>query len=294
MRKSSSISTANLNALSKLVSNAGFKRLVNKEDYKSYGIQIKNLLKASGKSLNKKHSINDLINISYEHLLANYRYEYLYKLVWLNEYVLRNYSLSDTVILNEFKINSSIADIILVNGTNKVFEIKTELDSPERLKNQINDYYKAFSEVYIIIHHSDIEKYIHIVDENVGIMIFSSCNSIKLLRNSRPVNHKLDSVVMAKALRKDEFLAMTKNLLGYIPIVKPVMMFKTCMAEISKLPPEKIQQEFLKAIKNRINLNTNDLINTQGVPNILKFSCYLSNISTNNYKFITKHLKFQL
>ena len=92
----------------------------------------------------RSKTVNDLIHYAYQHLLKEYRYEYLYKSALLNDFVLRNYSLADTILLNEFRIGKSKADSVLANGTNKVFEIKTELDSSERLNSQVADYYKAF------------------------------------------------------------------------------------------------------------------------------------------------------
>src|SRR5690606_29584477 len=149
---------------------AGFKRLLLGEDYKTYGRQIKKLLVKGGISFEGKSSIKELLDISYNHLLSNYRHEYIYKTSLLNAYILQKYSLKDSVILNEFKVGASKADVVLVNGTNKVFEIKTELDSPERLKTQIADYYKVFSEVFIVTHHSLVNKYKAVLEEKVGII----------------------------------------------------------------------------------------------------------------------------
>ncbi|PKK36994.1 hypothetical protein BWI96_08930 [Siphonobacter sp. SORGH_AS_0500] len=293
MKANNNISSANLNALAKLISNASFKRLISNENANTYGKQIKKLLSANGKSINKKFTINELINISYNHLLENYRYEYIYKSIWLNEYVLKEYCLSNTIILNEFKIGNSIADAVLVNGINKVFEIKTELDSPERLTSQINDYYRAFSEVYIIIHHSLLHKYICLIEQSVGIMLLSPENLITEYRPSTPVTSKLDSITMIKALRKDEFLTMVKNILGYIPTAKPVHLFRACVEILLQYPENEIQKEFLKIIKNRINPSTNHLITTSKIPNTLKLSCYLSNITPYDYDQLLKKLQLK-
>jgi hypothetical protein len=121
-------SSANLNSLAKLISNAGFKRLMQNDEHKKYARQMKTLLSKNGEAIEEKCSIKDLIQFSYDYLLANYRHEYVYKSTLLNSFILKEHSLSDTVLLNEFKIGNSKADTILVNGTNKVFEIKTELD----------------------------------------------------------------------------------------------------------------------------------------------------------------------
>lgn len=193
--------SGNLNALSKLVSNAGFKRLMQNEEHKKYGKQMKALLKKNGATITDKCSVKDLIQVSYDHLLTNYRHEYVYKSALLNSFILKEHSLADTVLLNEFKIGNSKADTILVNGTNKVFEIKTELDTPARLKSQLDDYYKGFSEVYIVVHHSLVDRYISLVDPHVGIMTFSPLNEIEVVYRATPDISKLDHATMLKCLR---------------------------------------------------------------------------------------------
>lgn len=71
------------------------------------------------------------------------------------------------MLLNEFRIGASIADTVLINGTNKVFEIKTELDTPERLTTQLQDYYKGFSEVYVFTHYSLAAKYVQLLPAHI-------------------------------------------------------------------------------------------------------------------------------
>ena len=68
----------------------------------------------------------------------------------LNKLLLGRHSINTTTALTQIPINKSKADFILINGKAVVYEIKTELDNFERLKNQINDYYKAFSHVCVV------------------------------------------------------------------------------------------------------------------------------------------------
>jgi hypothetical protein len=290
----SAISPVNLCALAKMVSNAGLQRMMFAESFKPYGRQMKALLKKTGIDLEAKSSFSELLEVCYEHLLKNYRHEYLYKAALLNSYVLNYYSLADTILLNEFKIGNSKADTILVNGTNKVFEIKTELDSPDRLVTQINDYYRAFSEVYIVIHHSAIDKYIRMVDEHVGIMLFTPENTIQTLREAEQYHCSLDIPTMMKALRKDEYLQVVKNLCGTIPTATPVQLFKSCLNALSHFSVIDVQEEFLKMIKLRINPLTNKLIQSPLIPSALRFSCYHYNLNENDYLDLIERLNYQL
>lgn len=292
MPSKSQTSPGNLHALSKMVSNAGFQRIMFDEDFRLHGHQMKRLLKKSGIVLNRKYTLLEIIEHAYFHLLTNYRHEYVYKAALLNSYVLKNYSLEDTILLNEFRIGQSKADAVLVNGTNKVFEIKTELDSPDRLVTQINDYYKAFSEVYVVVHHTHSTKYLHFIEDKVGIMTFDN-NSIHVARPAVPDNSQLDTLAMMKALRKDEVLSIVKTLSGKIPEVQPIVLFKSCLNILQQYAADEVQSEFLNIIKRRINPSTNDLITTADLPDSLRLSCYYSNLNQNEYLSLVKKLSYQ-
>lgn len=282
MKVSSSDLQINTRALSRLISNAGFKRLANQDDYKVYGRQIKNLLAKGGVDVQGKCTVKELLDFSYSYLLQEYRHEYIYKTSLLSNFILKNFSLKESVILNEFKIGKSKADVVLVNGSNKVFEIKTELDSPERLKTQILDYYKAFSEVYIVTHHSLKEKYLKILDPQVGLMVFEHDNTLAIARKSTPCSEYLDSSVMLKSLRKKEYLYVIQSLEGTLPHTTAVNLFKECLLIAAKHTTIEVQKHFLKAIKSRIHQD-DLLVTADNVPEYLKFICYCLNFKEIHY-----------
>ena len=292
MTSNLAISAGSLHALSKIVSNAGIQRIMLDENFRSSGNQIKRLLKMGGVSLDRKCTLGEMIEYAHSHLLKNYRHEYLYKAALLNDYILKNHSLADSILLNEFRVGQSKADAVLVNGTNKVFEIKTELDNPGRLATQINDYYKAFSEVFLIVHHTHYEKYLSLIDKRVGLMLFND-NSIKIARQAVPDNSNLDTIAMMKALRKDEFLYVVKALSGELPDVKPVLLFKSCLEILRQFAPDEVQAEFLSVIKKRINSFVSDVVTSANLPESLKLSLYYSNINRNEYISLVKRLDYQ-
>lgn len=280
--------------LSRLINNAALKAVITGDKSSAYIKRMKKMLSWDSMEADRPKTVNDLIHYAYQHLLKEYRYEYLYKSALLNEFVLRNYSLADTILLNEFRIGKSKADAVLVNGTNKVFEIKTELDSAERLNSQVADYYKAFSEVYIVTHISLIEKYKQVVQPEVGLLAFSNDGGISVIRSAR-VNHSmLDSAVMFKSLRKSEYLEMTRLICGYIPNTTPVKLFADCLAMVRQYETEFVQKKYLEVIKKRINKETNDIIISGALPEYIKFSCYHLNLDSNSYLTLIKRLNSKL
>ena len=97
--------------------------------------------------------ITNLQKISdmYSLMCRKYRGEYFYKNTLFNRLLLGVHSLRTTTALTEIPVARSKADFILINGRAVVYEIKSELDNYERLNNQIDDYYKAFCYVVVVV-----------------------------------------------------------------------------------------------------------------------------------------------
>ena len=97
--------------MARLINHAAFKKLALETNQSSYIRQLKKYSAwENGDATNL--TLHDLIAHAHDVLLNNYRHEYLYKSKLLNDFILKNYSLNDTIILDEFRINESIADIV--------------------------------------------------------------------------------------------------------------------------------------------------------------------------------------
>ena len=280
MVQTASVTFSDPKLLAGLYSNASFRNLCKPGEKQNGFVKC---LQSTLYGDSKGHSLRRLLDIGYQELLNNYRHEYLFKTTLLNDYVLENYRLDNSILLNEFQIGKSIADAVLVNGTNKVFEIKTELDSPNRLATQIQDYKKAFSEVYLVVHENQAEKYAAIIAEEIGLLCFSEKNRIWNYKESTKDINRLDVDAMVKSLRKDELIQLVTNLSGEIPEATPVRLFKTCLEIVQGYQPLQVQKEYLQIIKKRINPATNELMESDQIPSWLKFFCYTENIKEKDY-----------
>ena len=92
-----------------------------------------------------------LISEVYKFMSKSYRNEYFYQNTLLNKLLLGKHSINTTTALTQVPICKSKADFILINGKAVVYEIKTELDTFDRLNNQLRDYFKAFNYVCCLI-----------------------------------------------------------------------------------------------------------------------------------------------
>lgn len=283
-----------LRDLSTLISHAAFRRLSTNSNQSSYIRRMKKYVGWNELSASKPVTLKELIAYSYGVLEQNYRHEYIYKNKLLNDYILKYYSLHDSVLLNEFKISGSIADAILINGTDKVFEIKTELDNAERLHTQLEAYYKAFSQVYLFTHYTLSDYYLQLLPSYVGLLTYTEGGQVKEVRNARSHFEKLDVKSIMASLRKPEYLALVSSLLGYVPDVAPAFLYRACLDALAHLPVVEIQKAYFQILKDRINPRINEYIEASAIPHYLNFSFYQQKIDNNSYLTLVENLNKNL
>ena len=131
-----------MRSYSSIFSSTYFLKLLRYDDYSFIDSKIERYDQSKiGKTIETYY---DYIRYIYRELRKQYRNEYIYKNTFINEMLLNAYGVTDTIAINEFRVGSSIADIVMFNGTSKAFEIKTELDSDQRLDGQLADYTKTY------------------------------------------------------------------------------------------------------------------------------------------------------
>lgn len=194
----------------------------------------------------------DYIRHIYAELSKNYRNEYLYKNSFINNLLLKEYGVKDTIAINEFRVGNSIADIVLFNGSSKAFEIKTELDSKRRLKGQIADYTKIFDECYIITDESLIEKYSN-ENDLVGLIALQKLpRSIKMteVRKAKR-NETINPETLIRCVRTSEYKSIVQQFYGELPEMNSFNMFDVCLQLMKKIPLDILRTLFIDVLKTR-------------------------------------------
>lgn len=198
----------------------------------------------------------ELISEIYTYMGKEYRTEYLYKNTMLNKLLFKKHDYRKTIALTELPISKSKADFIMINGKGVVYEIKTELDNLERIENQIQDYYKAFTEVVVVTYESNLEKVLGTVPDTVGIMLLTKRQALRSIRNPKIVNQDLDYYTIFKILRKNEFEQILLSNKLNLPIVNQFKYYKACYDLIKQIDILKLQKEMLEQLKTRMRIET--------------------------------------
>jgi len=193
----------------------------------------------------------DYLKFVYSVLAMNYQNEYIFKNEFLNEWLISELGEQNSKIFSEFRVGNSVADLVMFNGCSKIFEIKTEFDSDFRLPLQLENYKKAFNQIYLIIPENKLsfyEKY----DETVGIITFNakSDNSFTRIRNSS-INFEIDPLTIMNVLHTNEYKSIVKKHFGYLPQMTSFNQFKTCTELIFEIPKHELNKLFIAEIKKR-------------------------------------------
>lgn len=283
--------TINLRDLSQIFTTINFNRVVRSSDYKATKKKIRNFYsREEFPNIDYKTAINHV----YSHLELNYRCEYFYKNNLFNKCFLEKYKLSTTSIYSEFKIGSSIADFVLINGCIKVFEIKTDLDNIEKLKGQISNYQKFADFVYIVVSPKLSKKLLEDYSaSNVGIIEFTNDNSFEELKEASRNPALFDHQTLFKSLRKLEYIEIINDYYGFVPDVPNTKIFRICFELALEIEVEIFQKLVLNKLKKR-KIKCHEYLESDSTPYSLKHIAYLLDFNEdeylNLYKFLNKRL----
>jgi len=225
----------------------------------------------------------ELISEIYSFMAKSYRNEYFYQNTLLNKLLLGKHSLNTTTALTQIPIGKSKADFILINGKAIVYEIKTELDSFDRLETQLRDYYTAFDHVCVVTSFSHYERAMTLLkDTPVGIYVLTDKNQISKKIKKEPVicNEYLTHTALFKILHKIEYECIILKHFKKLPITSQVFYYSECLKLFSEIPIEKAYHMTLKELKKR---NRIVVKNFQQVPYELKSLVYFYKMTNNDF-----------
>lgn len=190
----------------------------------------------------------------YKCLLKSYRNEYVYKNELVNKHILRHFGKTTSIAVNEFRVADSVADLALFNGESKCFEIKSDLDSPQRLVSQMDCYQRVFEHCYILVPADAVNEYKQLVDDRVGVLTLKYCRngkaSIKVEQEAQK-NEKVDVDVLMRSVRSGEYRWIVKQAYGKLPDVTDFEMYDACKDRLRQLTDEQLHTLFRESVKLR-------------------------------------------
>lgn len=147
------------------------------------------------------------------------RDEYVYRAALTRRILLGKHSLNTACMLTEFRAGVCKADLVILNGTATVYEIKSERDSLSRLANQVDNYKKVFAKVFVIASKDHVGGVLETVPVDVGVLELSPRYQISTIREAEDRPERICPVAVFESLRTAEAEAILRRLGGSVPDV---------------------------------------------------------------------------
>ena len=210
---------------------------------------------ASGldKHIGNKATIRDLFQWVFDHLCQNYRNEYIYKSAIARQILLSKHSLKEAMLLTELRVGSCKADVVILNGTSTVYEIKSEYDNMDRLALQLATYRKVFDKIQVITAPSQLEKVMKQVEADIGIMLLDDDGEITPVRDAMSCRSGVSPDVIFDSFRKPEYTSIIKAKFGRVPEVPNTQIYSACKKLFASLSPEEAHDLMVAQLKGRSN-----------------------------------------
>lgn len=240
----------------------------------------------------KEKTNSEIISEIYNLMANTHRCEYVYQNTLLNMLLLRNKDNTQQTALTQLPISKSRADFIIINEHATVYEIKTELDTFERLNTQLNNYFKAFNSVCVVTSENKYQNAVKaLANTPVGIYVLDGQNHISEKMHKEPVedNSQLEHVALFKLLRKTEYENILKQYFNALPDAKPVFYYNACLDMFCQIPILNAQTMVMSELRKRNIIKNIDTFNR--VPYALKSLAYFSYNTKKNLNGLLRFLE---
>jgi len=238
----------NYQAISKI-----FSRNVVLEIAKKNRLELfRSILTENHPSYNSKgKSISKIYDEIYTLLKKKYRNEYVYKNEIAKNIIRKSHKFCNVSYVNEFKVNGCIADVAIFNDTSTAYEIKTELDSFERLDDQLSVYKDVFEFVYMVVPEKKKNQALRVAHDNTGIITLNEKNVLNYERIAISNIKSLSKEKIFNCLRPSEYVSIYEEIAGTKAFGRAADIKDMCRNVFVELDIENAHKEMLKKLTAR-------------------------------------------
>lgn len=246
-------SVSELSALDRLFSSAVFQEMAKKGRSSLFSRLI---CQAGLADLCKKNAtVGSAFDSAFARLKATgSRNEYVYRAAITQKILLGKHSLHTASMLNEVRAGECKADLVVLNGTASVYEIKSERDTLARLLNQIANYKRVFATVNVIVGEDHVTSVQRALDRDVGILMLSRRYQISTLREAVDAPERTCPTTIFETLRSSEAVAVLRSLGIAPPDVPNTRRHAVLRSLFAELDPIDVHREMVKTLKRSRSL----------------------------------------
>ncbi len=184
----------------------------------------------------------------------HYRHEYIYKAALTEKVLLGTHSLQTASMMSEFRVGTCKADIVILNGTGTVYEIKSERDSLSRLEKQVAAYSNVFATVNVIVGENHLKAVLDSVPDDVGVLKLSDRYQISTIREGVDAPSRTDSISIFDSISLHEAEAILKDLDFDVPKVPNTLRYQELRKRFAKIEPAAAHISMVRTLKKTRNL----------------------------------------
>jgi hypothetical protein len=171
---------------------------------------------------------------------------------------------SNHVSIFELNVGKSRLDLCKINSNSTAYEIKTDLDTPNRLEQQMKDYFQVFEKVYLICSVHNHDSMVPFIPEECGIFTYS------VTKTGRYIFKKKRSAIASTSISPHAQLSVLtkKDLNTFFQCPN----LETKYSMIDFITNTKTNKEINKIFKSTLKYKYNDKWNflVENSPNILE------------------------
>lgn len=184
----------------------------------------------------------------------DFRYEYAYRAAVTHKILLGIHSLNTASMLSEFRVGASKADLVILNGTSTVYEIKSERDNLDRLSAQLASYFKVFSRVNIITSDRHVETLLETTPPYVGVMLLNNRFKISTVREAKKRLDDICQLTVLDSLHRSEAFEILRAFDVPIPDVPNTRLHAELGKIFAKLPVFELHECMIRVLKETRSL----------------------------------------
>lgn len=238
---------AELSALSRLFSSSVFREMAKKGRSSLFA----RLFGESGLVPSDPYqSVADGFDVAFSLLRrAGVRNEYVYRSALTHNVLLGSHSLATASMLREFRTGACKADLVILNGTATVYEIKSDRDSLSRLERQLADYQKVFAKVYVIAGEAHVCEVLDAAPSHVGVMRLSRWDRVTTVRESTDRSSYVCPRAIFQSLRLSEAQSVLRDLGIPVPEAPNTLLHAAVGTCFERLEPADAHRSMVKVLK---------------------------------------------
>ncbi|WP_245964178.1 sce7726 family protein [Roseovarius spongiae] len=195
-------------------------------------------------------SVSDVFNSAFKAIdNPGSRDEYVYKSAIAEKVLLGRHSLRTASMLTEVRVEGNKADVVVLNGTSTVYEIKSERDSLTRLPSQLEAYRRAFASVNVITSEAHVDRVSDIAPNDVGILVLNRRGQISEVQAATVRPEIIKPATLFDVLRIEEACRILDSLGVDVPRVPNTERFRVVRELFVEQEPIALHHEAVAVLR---------------------------------------------